>query len=224
MTNVTELIMVDPIEEEDTGGRGVLWMMVAGIGIVMTAGAIAGYLAEHQAQGGGPLGTSGIITMAVFAAIIAGLSFFIWRSGKAIHGSTAKLLRREKLNQRITVACALLGGAIAIALMVASPTADGAPDVLSDGAIAPWMAVLLSIIIGIGLPILSYYWHKRVIDEQEEAAYRAGALIAIYAFWYIAPVWWLLWRGGMLPAPNGVALYLMTTFVALVGWFWKKYR
>ncbi len=224
MMSLKESIMVDPVEEEYPGGRSVFWMMLAGIGIVMTSGAIAGYLAEHQAQGGGPLGTSGIVVMAIFVAIIAGLSFFIWRSGIALRGSKARMLRREKLNQRITVACALLGGAIAIVLMVASPSIDGSPNVLSDGAIAPWLAVLLSIIIGVGLPIVSYYWHKRVIDEQEEAAYRAGALFAIYAFWFIAPVWWLLWRGGILPAPNGVALYLMTTFVALIVWFWKKYR
>jgi hypothetical protein len=74
------------------------------------------------------------------------------------------------------------------------------------------------------MPLMSWYWHARVIDELEADAYRSGAMLAMYAFWIVAPVWWLLWRGGMLPAPDGVALYLMTTFVALIIWFWKKYR
>jgi hypothetical protein len=106
-----------------------------------------------------------------------------------------------------------------------SATASGeAPSIFASVPIEPWVAVLLAAIVGIGMPILSWYWHARVIDEQEADAYRSGALIAIYAFWIVAPVWWLLWRGGMLPAPDGVALYLMTTFVALIIWFWKKYR
>jgi hypothetical protein len=30
-------------------------------------------------------------------------------------------------------------------------------------------------------------------------------------------------RGGILPDVNGMALYFMTFFVALIVWFWKKY-
>jgi hypothetical protein len=95
---------------------------------------------------------------------------------------------------------------------------------MSNTAMPPVLAIILSIAIGVILPAITLYWHKRVVDEQEEAAYRVGVLIAIYAFWFIAPVWWFLWRGGMLPQPDGIALYVMTMFVALIVWFRKKYR
>jgi hypothetical protein len=224
MTDLTESIMVEPLEEDRSGGRSILWMMLSGLGIVMTAGAIAGYLAEHQAQGGGPLGTAGIVAMGAFAAIIAGLSYVIWRTGSKMKGRNGSLPRREKMNQRVMVFSCLLGGAIAIALMASSTAEYGAPTVFSEAPIKPWVAILLALVVGVGMPVLSVYWHNRVIDEQEAYAYRSGALIAIYAFWIGAPVWWLLWRGGLVPAPDGIAIYLITTFTALIVWFWKKYR
>lgn len=224
MTDLVEINMVEPMEDDASGGRSIMWMMLSGLGIVMTAGAIAGYLAEHQSQGGGPLGTTGIIVLGVFAAIIAGLSYTIWRNGSKMKDRHGRLPRREKLNQRIMVFCALLGGAIAIVLMASSTAEYGDPTVFSEAPIKPWVAVVLALVIGVGMPILSVYWHNRVIDEQEADAYRSGALIAIYAFWIGAPVWWLLWRGGLVPAPDGFAIYMSTTLIALIIWFWKKYR
>ncbi|MFN3451451.1 MAG: hypothetical protein ACK4ZE_04775, partial [Sphingorhabdus sp.] len=121
--------------------------------------------------------------------------------------------------------CGIFGGIIGLTLAL-SGNMDGIsePNVLANGPISPVLAVILAVAIGIVMPAITYYWHKHVVDEQEDAAYRAGALIAIYAFWFVAPVWWLLWRGGILPAPNGMALYLMTAFIALIVWSWKKYR
>ena len=160
----------------------------------------------------------------VFAAIIAGLSYVIWRNGSKMKNRHGRLPRREKMNQRVMVFSALLGGGIALALMASSTAEYGDPTVFSETSIKPWVAIALSLVIGVGMPILSIYWHNRVIDEQEADAYRSGALIAIYAFWIGAPVWWLLWRGGLVPAPDGIAIYLITTFTALFVWFWKKYR
>jgi hypothetical protein len=224
MMDLTEARMVEPMEENGSGGRSIMWMMLSGLGIVMTAGAIAGYLAEHQSQGGGPLDTMGIIVLAVFLAIIAGLSYAIWRNGSKIKDRHGRLPRREKLNQRIMVFSALLGGGIALALMASSTAEYGDPTVFAEAPIKPWVAIIVALIIGVGMPILSVYWHYRVIDEQEADAYRSGALIAIYTFWIGAPVWWLLWRGGLVPAPDGVIIYMATTIIALIIWFWKKYR
>jgi hypothetical protein len=117
----------------------------------------------------------------------------------------------------------LLGGLISIALLASASASGESPSLLAATAIEPWLAILLAAIIGIGLPALSWFWHNRVIDEQEADAYRSGALIAIYFFWIVAPVWWLLWRGGMLPAPDGIALYLATNIIAAIVWIRKKY-
>lgn len=131
--------------------------------------------------------------------------------------------RREKVYNRFLVGCFLLGGVTGLALSLTGSFDATETSLMSNAAMSPVLAIILSIAIGVIAPAITLYWHKHAVDEQEEAAYRFGALIAMYAFWFIAPVWWLLWRGGMLPAINGITLYFMTFFAATAVWFWKKY-
>lgn len=216
--------MMDRDENDNSNSRSTIWMMLAGLGIVMTGGAIVGYFTEMKSGGEDPLSTPGIIALAIFITIIGGLAYSIWRNASKIKASGEPLSRREKLNNWILIGSGLLGGIMAMILSLSGTVSAENPDVFSNAPISPTVALVLSFIVAVLLPLVSWYWHKKVVDEQEEAAYRTGTLFAMYAFWIVAPVWWLLWRGGMLPAPDGVALYLMTTFVALIIWFWKKYR
>ena len=132
--------------------------------------------------------------------------------------------QREKVYNRFLVGSFLFGGATGLALALTGSFDAPETSLMSNAAMSPVLAIILSIAIGVILPAITLYWHRHAVDEQEEAAYRFGALIAIYAFWFIAPAWWFLWRGGMLPEVNGVTLYFITMFVALAVWFWKKYR
>lgn len=224
MTNLTEGTMFDADEKGGSNTQRGILMTVCGVGIVMLLGAITGYLSQHQDEGGGAIGLTGIVVLGVLVTIILVLAFAIWKLFQRVQQSGERIPAREKLNYRILIGCGMLGGFIGLTLAFADMTGDNDGNIFGGGPLSPFIAILLSVAVGVVLPAITFYWHKNVIDEQEEAAYRAGALIAIYAFWFVAPVWWLLWRGGMLPAPDGVALYLMTTFVALVVWFWKKYR
>jgi hypothetical protein len=224
MTDMMEARMDNPVEPRDGGGRHVLWTMLAGIGIVFVAGGVAGYLSEHMVQGGGPLGTVGVVVLGVCALLIAGLAYAIWRSARKIRQGELSMARRDRMNQRTMVFSTLLGGLIALVLLVSSDVTTGDPSIFADAPIAPWVAVLLALVTGVGIPLLSWHWHNRVIDEQEADAYRSGALIAVYVYWIGAPSWWLLWRGGLVPAPDGIVIYLITIFTASIIWFWKKYR
>lgn len=224
MTNITESAMFDADEKANTGERHVFWMMLSILGIIATLGAIVGYLAAHEAEGGGPLDTASIVTLTIFIAIIAALGFIVWRSRRETRKAEFRVTSRDKMNTRIMWGSGIFGGLVALVLIGADIMGPNDGNIFGSGPIPPVLAVILSVAIGIIVPAVTFYWHKHVVDEQEEAAYRSGALIAMYAFWFIAPVWWLLWRGGLMVAPNGVALYLMTTFVALIIWFWKKYR
>jgi hypothetical protein len=137
--------------------------------------------------------------------------------------SEQKVPQREKVYNRFEIGSFIFGGVTGLVLALTGSFDETEAGLISNDAMSPMLAIILSIAIGVIAPAITLYWHKHVVDEQEEAAYRFGALIAIYAFWFIAPVWWLLWRGGMLPEVNGITLYFMTTFVALIVWFWKKY-
>ncbi len=234
MTDLVEATMPEPVQDEGSSGRHILWIVLAGFGIVMTGGAIAGYLAEHQSQGGGPLRTAGIIAMTVFAGIIVGLAYAIWRSVKALRVKAlsldaGNLTRRERLNRNIVLACALLGAAFGAVLMatgsfdVTDPEAS-AFSAFSNGSLPAPVAMVAVFFWGGVMPVVAWFWHTRAIDEQEERAYRDGGYYAAYAYLILAPVWWLLWRGGLLPEPNGVAIFMAFAFIWSAVWFWKKYR
>jgi small-conductance mechanosensitive channel len=229
MMDLTEANMVEPDNGQGSNARRILWMVVSALGIVMTAGAVAGYLAEHQSQGGGPLGTAGVVVMALLGAIIIGLGYAIWRNAAALKREEDDLTRRERLNRNIMIGClalgAVMGGTLAATgnLDIADP-ASGAFAILDDSPMPLVAALLIAFVWAGAMPVVAWLWHTRAIDEQEASAYRDGGYYAAYAYLILAPTWWILWRGGLLPEPNGVAIFFAFTFIWSAVWFWKKYR
>lgn len=229
MTDLTEARMIEPMEEDSSSGRSLLWIILSSLGVVMTIGAVAGYLAEHHAQGSGPLGSTGIIVLGISAAIIAGLCFVIWRNVRKLKLSRQPTTRREKLNRNIMLACLLLGAAIVVVLEVAGTldATDAAKSPFSMFVDAPMpntVALILVFIWAVVMPVVAWFWHTRAIDEQEASAYRDGGYYAAYSYLILAPAWWLLWRGGLLPEPDGVAIYVAFSLIWSAIWIWKKYR
>lgn len=229
MTDLTEARM-EKLEDEGSIGRNILWMVVAGIGIVMTLGAIAGFMGEHQSDGGGALSGAAIAVLAGFGAVIAGLTYAIWRNVKKLKSNGEPMTKREKLNRNIIVGLGLLGGVMGLVLSTSSiGDADGngpgsLSAIFSSGPL-PLTVVLPFVFIWVVImPIVAWFWHTRAIDEQEANAYRDGGYYAAYAFLILAPLWWVLWRGGFLPEPDGVAIYLIFSLIWSAVWFWKKYR
>jgi hypothetical protein len=220
--------MIDRDEIAGSNVRRMMWVIVSGLGIVMTAGAVAGYLAAHEAQGGGALGTAGILTLCGFAAIIIGLAYAIWRNVSKMKASNEGLTRREKLNRKIVWGCGLAGGAIGLFLAFYETSvgnSDTGPALIfADSPMPPVIALMLAFFWAVIMPIIAWFWHKRAIDEQEASAYRDGGYYAAYAFMIGAPTWWMLWRGGLAPEPDGVAIFMLFASLWTAVWFWKKYR
>jgi hypothetical protein len=228
MTDLMEAEMTK-LEEQGSNGRTVLWIMLVGFGIVMTAGAIAGFVGEHRAQGDRAFSDFAIGFIAGLAMVMAALAIAFWRHAKKLIASGELMTRREKLNRNIILVCGLLGGVMG-AVMAATGFLN-APDksvdpfsTLFEGQMPAAAALSLVFIWGLVMPVVAWFWHTRAIDEQEASAYRDGGYYAAYAYLILAPVWWLLWRGGLLPEPNGVAIFLTFSLIWSVVWFWKKYH
>jgi hypothetical protein len=213
MTNLKETNMIGRDEIAGSNGRHMMWVIVSGLGIVMTAGAVAGYLDAHEAQDGGAIGTAGIVTLCAFATIIIGLAYAIWRNVSKMKASNEGLTRREKLNRNMIYGFLLAGGAIGL-LPAFYDTSVGNLDtgpalILADSPMPPVVALMLVFFWAVIMPIIAWFWHKRAIDEQEASAYRDGGYYAAYAFLIGAPMWWILWRGGFAPEPDGVAIFML---------------
>jgi hypothetical protein len=224
MTNLKERPMFNTDEDAGRNALRILGIILCGFGIIMLLGAIMGFLSVHMAEGGSPLNTTDYAIVAALISVTLALAFAIWRLLQQMKRSGETVPRREKMYNRFMVGSFIFGGVIGIALALTGSFDANETNLFASGAMSPTLAIIMSVAIGVIMPAVTFYWHKNVVDEQEEAAYRFGALIAMYAFWFIAPVWWFLWRGGMLPNVNGIALYFMTLSVALIVWFWKKYR
>jgi hypothetical protein len=215
--------MFDADEDAGSNGKRILWMSLCGFGIIMLLGAITGFLSAHMEEDGSALNTTDYAILAAFISVTLVLAFAIWRLFRQMKRSDQKVPQREKVYNRFLIGSFLFGGVTGLILAMTGSFDETEAGLISNDAMSPMLAIILSIALGVIVPAITFYWHKNLVDEQEEAAYRFGALIAMYAFWFIAPVWWLLWRGGMLPEIDGIALYFITIFVALIVWFWKKY-
>lgn len=194
-------------------------LIAASLGGLFAIGVVVGLLAGH-AERGGPLDARLIGLIAAAALLALGCAYAGYRALRGIAAEDPGT-SRERRGRIVFLSCFALGVAMGIALTLGgeSPLAG-----FSDAPISPVLAVVLAAITVILLPLVCLYWHRRVADEQEKAAYGAGVLLAIYAYWIGAPAWWLLWRGGLVPAPDGVLIYFATIAVAAIGWLHAKYR
>lgn len=217
-----------PMTDEDTPGGGTVWrwlgLFLCGLGVVMMAGMVTGFLSEALKDESGLTMRDYAILLAMIAVAVALLAA-TWRLGRTLFGKDAAMPRRERASRNILIGCGVLGGLIGLGLAASSGIgADGDTlSLMSEAPIPPVIAILLAAVILLILPAISFYWH-RVIDEHESAAYRDGAIAGAYLFMTLAPAWWFLWRGGLVPEPNGVLIYFAFNFVFLAMWFWKKYR
>ena len=213
----------DMAMDEDARNAGALGR-IAGLALALTGalfacGIVAGIIAGHAEDGGGAMSVKLIAILAGTGALAALCVYFSYRGLRAmLPGRGAP--PRDRRNMLTMLVVGALGIGIAIVMLMA----ETSPAMFGSDPIPAGFAIALALLIGVFMPMLSIYWHLRVVDEQEAAAYNKGALFAMYAFWIGAPVWWLLWRGGLVPAPDGILIYFITAAVACVVWFWAKYR
>jgi len=211
--------MFDVDEKTGSNSRRILWISLCGLGIIMILGAIAGFLSAHIAEGGGPLNIAGYAVLAAPMSVTLALAFVIWKLFHQMKRNGEKVPRREKLNRNIIMACTGLGVVIGLATGFGiSNTSGNAADPFAALLTSPIpLTVVIPLVVfwGVIMPVVAWFWHTRAIDEQEESAYRDGGYYAAYAFLFLTPLWWLLWRGGLLPEPNIVAIYCVFSLALL---------
>ncbi|MEE4450365.1 hypothetical protein [Novosphingobium resinovorum] len=101
------------------------------------------------------------------------------------------------------------GGAYLDALVNTAPISR----VFAVALLAGWLVAMA----------VSVYWHM-TLDEIERAEYEFGAVLALYGYVTITPVWWIAWRGGMLPEPDHALIFVAVCIVWCIGWGWRRWR
>lgn len=222
MTDLKDATMTDA--EPSSGIRSLLWATLAAIGLLFSVGAGVGFLSAHNAQGGGPLGVAALAVLAGFAALGAACVYAIWRQLVKTRHHVRAQNRRERLSWAFTAIFCAIGAVTGIVFALSDDFGTASTSVFASTPLSPLVAIVMAGIWGVIIPATAWFWHNRAIDELEAAAYRDGGYYAGYAFLVVAPLWWILWRGGFLPAPDGVALYFGFAALWCIVWYWKKYH
>ena len=226
MTNLKEAKMFDPNEGQNSGIRRPIWIMLAALGIFMMSGVIAGFTAQHQNGNGGAFAGIAIAIFAAAILAIIGYGYWTWQNAKAMKVPGENLTRRERRRRYILSGCIFLGWIIGIGLpiMFEGNGSTEAITIFSNSPLPTTVALAFAFVLLVIVPAITWYWHRYAVDEMEESAYRDGGYYAAYAFLFLVPLWWLLSRGGLLPEPNGFAIYMAFSLIWTIVWFWKKYR
>lgn len=198
-------------------GGFLIAVFAAGVasGVVMTA-------REH-----GEFGLGAAIGVALAAALLVGGIWLMLSVRRRFSMPRSPRVRRSRIALYVALGVSMVVGAATGIAGHMSNDLHGEPmdvfgSLLSSAPIGT--AFALAALAGwIAAIAVSVYWHL-TLDEIERAEYEFGATLALYAYVSIAPAWWIAWRGGMLPEPSGVAIFLIVCTVWCIGWGWRRYR
>lgn len=167
----------------------------------------------------GTISTKGVAIIAI-VLVLAGvvLSWLLRKLKPALVLPRSPNMRRAKMAMIASVSIGVLLG------MGASLADGGAAslgkDFLSSAPVSPLYASVVIIILLLAFaPTLIWY---RSVDEHERLAYDFGSNFALHTYFIGAPVWWMAWRGGLLPAPDGIVIYFLTAIVWMAAWLWRR--
>ncbi len=187
-----------------------------GIVLIFLAGVFAGYTSVVIEHGGPGLVDAAILSAMLLAIVAAG--FGIWRFWP--HGDDEPEAPRVKSARMILIASVIVSFPIGILMGLSD---DGATGLFSNGPINPIIALMTIAAWLIPVPLLTWLWWRRV-DEHEANAYRDGGFIAIHAYFFIAPIWWVGTRAGWFPPQDPMLVFLAVCIVWSIVSIVKKYR
>jgi hypothetical protein len=130
-------------------------------------------------------------------------------------------MERAKNQRRAFVLCVLMaaGGACGLALAIAEPKGGG----MLQGVIPAWAAVALAAAWLISV-LGGSLWYKKHADEIDLAAQIWGQAVGGAAIVLLYPVWYLLWRAQLVPAPDANVVFVALYVVMVGAYLWKKFR
>ncbi len=202
-----------------TTARHLAMLLGGGLLAVFAVGVAVGF-ATVAAQNGWSKPVKSAAVLGLAAALVALGAWLAWRGLKAMTGRQLILAPSTRRARSILFLSMLVGAAIGILLTIGG--IDKGPIELTTGPIPPVVAAIVIAIWLIAMPWLSWIWWRNV-DEVEAEAYKIGALWGIYAYAFIAPAWWIGWRGGFLPEPQEMITFGIVMLVWGIGWLRGKY-
>lgn len=124
--------------------------------------------------------------------------------------------------QRLFGIAGLVSILAVVALAIGVRGADGNP-VWSNSQNLSIVFAIVAIAVWLVAMGLSWWWYYSA-DEHERRANDVGFLVGGGVFIAVTPVWWILWRAGVLPPPDAMIIWYATMVAVGVGWAWYRNR
>lgn len=189
------------------------------LGAIFAAGVALGVAVVAVTDGPtGPMLATIAVTLAACGVCLWGL--FRLKPWPAGDEPVAPSQRRART---MLVLSGILGGFLGIILSLGMFGDEGIDVAFSNAPLAPAAAAVILAGWLLLVPALSWIWWRN-IDEHEAQAYTYGAVVALHLYYFVTPAWWIGWRGGILPEPQHMLVFLLASIAWLGGWAWRRYR
>lgn len=163
-----------------------------------------------------------LATVAVAVAVFASCLWGLFRL-KPWPADDEPLAPSQRRARAMLVLSGGVGGILGIVLSLGM-LGDGAVGlVFSNAPLAPVAAAIVLAAWLLLTPVLTWVWWRN-IDEHEARAYTYGAVAALHIYYFVTPAWWIAWRGGFLPEPQHMLVFVLASIAWLGGWAWRRYR
>jgi len=124
--------------------------------------------------------------------------------------------------QRLFGLAGLVSILAVVALAIGVRGADGNPVWSNNQNVSIGFAIV-AIAVWLVAMALSWWWYFSA-DEHERRANDVGFLVGGGVSIAVTPVWWILWRAGVLPAPDAMVIWYLTMIGVGIGWAWYRNR
>lgn len=209
---------------EDDAPMGLLAKLKRELGVAVIAGLGIG-LIYGGLVGMGVVFTQDEFSFAAFAVCIVCLTIgipiclYAYRKTPSLREGDPDTPRARRMGKMVFF---LMCFAVVIMLpfVIRGDTLEGM-DLFSNGPVPAWIALFLGIIWALGMPLLVYI-NRQNMDELERTEFQFGETLGFQFFGIAAPVWWIAARGGLVPPPDVMILFIATLVVSVLANLYRK--
>ncbi|WP_369025276.1 hypothetical protein [Qipengyuania sp. RANM35] len=159
-----------------------------------------------------------VIAAIVIASIFVGRIF--WRTAPDFTMGEPRTARGIRMRW-ILVGIALLGPLAGYPLIAHRGPNGERLDLFSNAALPGSVVLPMLAVWCIAIPLLIFLV-RRNSDDFMRSANDFGFMVGGQLFYFVAPVWWLAWRGGFLPRPDVMILFIVTLVGVNLANLWKR--
>lgn len=209
----------EDMPREQSALARIVRLVVGGLLVIFTIGVVAGFgMASHEK---GDVSLKGIALVSLIVLLCGSLAWWLLRKGS--EGEWLPRSPRQRTNRMVLYGTVALGVVAGFLMQLGEQRAPGDFNILPyDAPLNPAVALALLIAMPL-LGWLYYRWHQSA-DEHDLDAYNFGGMLSLYAFFFLSIGWWIAWRGGFVPEPQGYAVFWTVIIVWSLGWMWRRYR